>query len=179
MIKFIATARARDVAGGGNALAFYAGPILAWDIAFALAFAAFVVAADVLIAELLARWPWAAYIFLICACMGLLYGAVDVAEDLTLRKIFRHAKSLEEKRRTGYVPQAASAEEVAEKQAALEGAQLADAAQTDAANALTRLKMATLGLSAIGGPVFLWIFSPIASIVNTAIYGREKEKQTA
>ena len=168
MIAFIAAAR-DAVVNGRNGLAFYAGPILSWDIGFALAFAAFVVAADMTMAEWLAACPWAARACLILACMGLLYGAADVAEDVMLRKIFRNAESIEARRQAGAIPHAATAEQVAEKTVALREAELADAAQTDAANALTRLKMVTLFLSVIGIAVFYVILKPAAWVMKNWI----------
>jgi hypothetical protein len=168
LIAYIEDARSAEVAAGRTALDYYARTILAWDMWFAVAFAIFIVAANLLAADALARWPWAARIFLIFACMGALYGIADLAEDFMLRKIFRHAKEIEAKQKAHRVTRAKT-EEAAARQAALTDAALADAAQTDAANALTRLKIVTLTASVAGGLVFLLIFVTIDGIIKKAV----------
>lgn len=68
--------------------------------------------------------------------MGVLYGVADVAEDLKLRGIFRHAKKMAAARENGTALQRDTL--------------LADAAQVDASNTLTRVKMLTIFLSGTG-----------------------------
>jgi hypothetical protein len=167
LIAFIEDARSQDIANGRSALDFYAETILAWDIWFAVAFAVFIALAGLLAADWLAAWPWAARACLVLACMGILYGMADVAEDLTLRKIFRHAEELAAMRRmrSSMTP---STEASDAKYAALDDAALADAAQTDAANALTRLKMVTITASLIGVFVFELIFMSFDQIMKNA-----------
>lgn len=167
LIAFIEDARSQEIADGRSALDIYAGPILAWDIWFAVAFAIFIASAGLLAADWLVAWPWTARACLILACMGVLYGVADVAEDLTLRKIFRHAEELDAKRRE-HRPRQAATEEAAAKEAALMDAVTADAAQTDAANALTRLKMVTITASLIGMLVFELIFLSFDQIMKNA-----------
>jgi hypothetical protein len=168
MIEYIEAARSTEITAGRTALDYYRRTILPWDMLFAVAFAIFIVAADLLAADAVARWPWAARTLLIFACMGALYGVADVAEDFMLRKIFRHAAEIEAKQKAHRVMHP-DTEEAAAKQAALTDAAPADAAQTDAANALTRLKMVTLTASAVGGLVFLLIFVPVDWIIEKAV----------
>lgn len=110
LIAFIEDARAEEIAPSRTALDYYARSILGWDIWFAVAFAAFIVAANVLAADLLAAWPWASRACLIFACMGALYGIADVAEDLTLRKIFRQAEVIAARQKLLQVEEAAGAD---------------------------------------------------------------------
>jgi hypothetical protein len=168
MIAFVEPALRQPMPGtGGTALAFYAGPILSWDICFALTFAALIATFGVFATDWLAFSPWLARAAAICACMSLVYGVADVAEDLTLRKIFRHAETLEikkkaRKRFTEVHPAAdvpSDAAQRALKEAALQNAAPADAAQTDAANVLTRLKMVTLGATLVGAIIFLFFMA--------------------
>ena len=78
LIAFIEDARSQEIADGRSALDIYAGPILAWDIWFAVAFAIFIASAGLLAADWLVAWPWTARACLILACMGVLYGVADV-----------------------------------------------------------------------------------------------------
>jgi hypothetical protein len=158
LIAFIEKARSQRI-GGQHALDYYAHTILPWDMWFAVAFALFIASADLLVAEWLASWPWAARAFLIFACMGLLYGVADLAEDFMLRKIFRHAEELEALKKSPRT--AAPGPTDAAKEAARADSLPADAAQSDAANALTRLKMVTITVSVVGGVVFLVIFGAL------------------
>jgi hypothetical protein len=128
-------------------LAYYAGPILRPDILFAIAFAACIVATALLGAQL---YPWTARPALFAAAMGVVYGSADIAEDLKLQRILRRASQVLSRGRR---------EDVA----------LADAAEVDATNALTRLKIASIVLSGIGLCIFVFLRaldSAIAGIVR-------------
>jgi uncharacterized membrane protein YbhN (UPF0104 family) len=159
LIKFIENARAEEIAPGRTVLDYYARTILAWDMWFAVAFAAFIVTADLLAAHALGSRPWAARAFLIFACMGALYGVADLAEDFMLRKIFRQAEEIKVQQK-GRLATAVETDDAAAP---------ADAAQTDAANALTRLKMVTITASVIGVAVFFFIFGPIDWIISKVV----------
>jgi hypothetical protein len=118
---------------------FYAGPVLHPDIMFAIAFAACIVATALLVAQL---WPlpWLTRAAFLSAAMGVVYGSADIAEDLKLQRILRQARRI------------LSAEE---RHDSNEAVALADAAEVDAANALTRLKVTCIVLSVIGICIFL------------------------
>jgi hypothetical protein len=164
LIEFIEHARSQQI-GGRRALDYYARTILTWDMCFAAAFALFIAAADLLAADRLASSPWAARAFLIFACIGVLYGVADLAEDFMLRKIFRHAEELEAMRRSSRGA-AEAGKDGAAKEVARQDSRPADAAQSDAANALTRLKLVTIAASVIGGLVFVLIFLPLGWIMT-------------
>ena len=149
LIKFIADARSQTIEGE-NALDYYDRTILAWDMWFAAAFAVFIAAANLLAADRFAAHPFGARTFLILAFVGALYGVADLAEDVMLRKIFRNAGKLAAMK-TSPRTAAPAAEDATGNEAARRESLAADAAQSDAANALTRLKVATLGVSVIGG----------------------------
>lgn len=166
LIAFIADARSQTI-DGRNALDYYGRTILAWDMWFAPAFAIFIASADLLLADWAAGSPWVARAFLIFACLGVLYGVADLAEDFMLRKIFRHADELETMK-TAPPAAAATADEAAAKKAARRDSLPADAAQSDAANALTRLKRVTIAASIVGGLVWLIIFRPVDRLLRKA-----------
>jgi hypothetical protein len=166
LIAFIADARSQRI-GGRRALDYYERTVLPWDMWFAAAFALFIASADLLAAGWLAPWPWAARACLIFACMGVLYGASDLAEDFMLRKIFRHAEELDAMRESPRTA-AATGSEAAAKEVARRDSLPADAAQSDAANALTRLKFVTITASVIGGLVFVGLFLPLDRIMRRA-----------
>ena len=86
LVSFNATIPDRVVA-----LQYYSGPILALDIWFSAAFASFILCSALTLATYWIGEPWLFRIFIVCACMGVVYGAADIAEDLTLRSIFDHA----------------------------------------------------------------------------------------
>lgn len=137
MIAFIEAARSqhffdRPARNSTSALKYYSNLILRLDMWFAIAFAAFIVCASLLGAYWFAAWPWLARAWILVACLGALYGVADVAEDALLRRIFNHA------------------EKIAALNGPSEDMALADAAQVDAANALTRVKFLTIFVSVIG-----------------------------
>lgn len=117
----------------GDWLGFYAGAILNRDIGFAAAFAAFIVAAAFAAATWMGGYAWPMRTAIIVACMGIVYGAADIAEDLMLKRILDAAQRTLVARRAGKA--------VGEP---------ADAAEVDAANVLTRLKLLSLLLSGVG-----------------------------
>jgi hypothetical protein len=122
-------------------LAYYRRRILVLDIIFAVIFAAFIALGSGLIAAHPARALWIPRAASTTAALGLLYGLSDVLEDITLKRMLRHAEREFELR---------SRDPSREEDVAV-----ADAAQTDAANMLTRLKVITLTASVIGLAAFL------------------------
>ena len=165
----IAGAENRVGAGLGHpALEYYEGPILTLDMWFAVSFAVFIVCCASFIAEI-ASFVWVQRLFTIGACLGAVYGATDVAEDVKLRSILRHARTA-----TNLLTTDASEPPVP---AAPGQADLVDAAEVDAANVLTRIKLVTtmasiVGLIAFG---FLWI----ASDIVVGISGRSARRTRA
>jgi len=78
-----------EVASERHVLDFYAKPTLVWrDSAFAVALALFTALVAIGIAPLLPFQPYASGVMLGLACMGLIYGVADVAEDQKLVMIF-------------------------------------------------------------------------------------------
>jgi len=121
------------------ALIYYAETILSIDIKFAVVFALFIVSADIVLANWFAEWPWIVRGCAISACLGGVYGFADVGEDVKLRSIFRHAA------------RAARLQSSDNLSDSLRDEELADASEVDAANALTRIKIASVvGLVAFG-----------------------------
>ena len=129
-------------------LDFYAGPILRWDLAFAVCFATFIALASVLISGASGAPLWLSRVTFLTAAMGIVYGVADIAEDLKLRSILRNAVQVHSKRQNDH-------DELK--------TDLADAAEVDATNTLTRIKIATIGLSVVGLVAFL-IFMGLAEI---------------
>jgi hypothetical protein len=119
-----------------TALHYYAQSILPLDIAFAAAFSLFIVFTAVLLMDQVAAHAWAARVCAISACFGVVYGVADVGEDIKLRSIFAHAIRVRASETTS--------------ESRLAGTALADAAEVDAANALTVVKMAAIIASGIG-----------------------------
>jgi hypothetical protein len=138
MVRFLETLcrRAPDTRASSFWLEFYAGPILKMDIAFAVSFAAFIVFASLLTAFYFGAIPWLLRASFVTSGMGIVYGFADVAEDLKLQSILRNAATV-------------YARKIRDVPDELETS-LADAAEVDAANALTRIKTATLSLSLVG-----------------------------
>jgi len=133
-------------------LEFYAGPILGLDIAFAVSFAAFIVFASLLLALLFGTSPWLLRASFVTAAMGIVYGFANVAEDLKLQSILRNAAKVWAKK--GSATDSAEEPELS----------LADAAEVDAANALTRIKIVTIALSLVG-LVALAVLQVVAALV--------------
>jgi hypothetical protein len=123
--KFKAAASSRTTIFGDTGLAHYVRPTLIWkDIGFAIAMAAFTTSAAIGLAGLLPWQPWAGYMMLFAAFMGIFYGIADVAEDLKLVAIFENPEPV-------------------------------DPGDATTARTLTRLKIATLTVSGVGGLAFL------------------------
>jgi hypothetical protein len=161
VVKFIEASQTQRIPGatrirsGGeqgdvSALNYYRRSILGLDIWFAITFALFIICAALLAAELFADWPWLARAWTIIACMGILYGVADVAEDIKLRHILDHAERLARLKKVEHETISRDTVE-------------ADAAQVDAANALTRVKLVTVSLSLIGLVAFV-IFRVVESM---------------
>jgi hypothetical protein len=144
MRAFIDAISSREVPGlpGMTWLAAYEGPILRRDIAFAVALACFIVLAWSIV---IVAWPadrldgWPARLAWVFAALGGAYGIADVAEDMKLRRIFRQART----------------------------APALDDADVTAANALTRIKLATIGASVIGAITFV-----VLLLIDRLAFGR-------
>ena len=97
-------------------------------------------------------WPCVARAAMLGACLGVVYGVADVAEDMKLRSILIHAEQI-----TGSPePSGRHVSEPRDYRSSL--MQPADAAQVDAANALTRIKLVMLCASGIGLVAFGVLF---------------------
>ena len=133
----------RACRAGSPALHYYVRAILrGLDLWFAVGLGAFVILADVAIADALnTAYPLWARAAWIGACMGLVYLAADVAEDLKLASILDRA--------------AAGGDDAV---AAV------DAGEAAAANMLTRVKLVSITLSGVGIAVFL-VLATLAAIV--------------
>lgn len=167
-VPIAAAAKSASIPLGGTALEYYEGPILILDMWFAVSFAAFIVCAASVAAEI-ASHAWVHRLFTIGACLGAVYGAADVAEDVKLRSILRHARTATSLLTTDVSEPSAPA--------APGQADLVDAAEVDAANALTRIKMVTIVASIVG--FFAFCFLLIASDIVVWISGRSARRTRA
>lgn len=142
-------------------LHYYSGPILVIDIVFAISFAAFIVCGSLLIALALGPSPWLLRFSFVTAAMGVAYGFADVAEDLKLQSILRNAASVYAGRQTA-----------AGDDPNYQETDIADAAEVDSANVLTRIKIATIALSLVGLVSFIVLQGlaalAVASVGNTS-----------
>ena len=127
-----------------TALEYYEQKILKPDIAFSVVFALFIVTAG-LTAALLTVTACVAFAGILVASLGLIYGIADIGEDVKLLGIFKHARAT-----IAHPPQATDPADTA--------ARFADAAEVDAANALTRVKISAVAASVIGGLVLFLLF---------------------
>lgn len=148
-------------------LTLYADRVLPWDTAFAITFALGTAALCEWAA--LSEWPslqqcaaafprLAAHVDRIAFVLGALalcYGGADVSENVLLREIMRRGRLRMRQWVAATADLAAAEKESARNKAKREGRDVVDAAQADAACLLTRLKMAYLFLSVIGGA--LWV----------------------
>lgn len=144
MVRFIETISSRSNAmtkPKKSWLGLYERSILGLDIAFAICFSAFIIATALTIAVWCGGIPWITRAAIVFNAMGIVYGFADVAEDLKLRGIFRHAQRILKIRAVGSNDSFETA--------------LADAAAVDAANALTRVKLLTIAASAVG--LLAWV----------------------
>ncbi len=129
----------------GSALHYYVQVILRrLDIPFAIGLGAFAILVDLALADTLSAdypvWGRAAFIG---ACMGLVYAAADIAEDLKLAAILGRAV------RPGN-----------------DAVGAIDAGEAAAANMLTRVKIVTLILSGAGVIVFLALAAVAAIVIR-------------
>jgi hypothetical protein len=158
-VPIAAAAKSASVPLGGTALEYYKGPILILDIWFAVTFAAFIVCGGTLAAEHFVWYAWVHHLFTVAACLGAVYGAADVAEDVKLRSILGHARTVTGLSGTDSTASAASGD-----------ADVVDAGEIDAANALTRIKMVTIVASIVG--FFAFCLLLVASHIVVRISGR-------
>jgi hypothetical protein len=122
---FVKRASSQATAFGDDALSRYVRPTLLWnDFAFAIALAMTIVLLSLGLAPLLPWQPASGHIGLALACLGLGYGAADMAEDCRLARLLRA-------RGVAIAPSAAAA-----------------------ANWMTRLKLVLISLSIIGLALF-------------------------
>ena len=143
--KFAKAAHAVRLPGGITVLDFYIGSAMSSDIVFAAALGLFVVLFEFDVATmLLPERPILSGAVMFFACMGAVYGAADIAEDLKLMSILKDWR----------VVNAGDAEA---------GIRI-DGGEAAAANALTRIKVVTISLSVLGVVVFL-IFSLAAAAI--------------
>lgn len=160
MIAFVAALEHGSSLPTQPGLRYYAGPILRLDIWFAAFFAAFIACTGFVAAGRLGQCPFLARAAVLAACLGLVYGVADIAEDVKLRSILLHAEQV-----AGAPKPPAGPKSKAEAAARLE---VADAAEVDAANALTRLKLIMLAASGIGlaGFALLWLADRLVGAVS-------------
>ena len=148
--KFAEAAEKAPVSGG-TALDLYFGPTLRWDIVFAISLALFVALSEFAVATLLLhhRHEFIGCAVLFFACMGLVYGAADVAEDLKLAYILKDWRREEVAAKTGSraSPHDDSGDSKHEE-VHIDGGEAA------AANALTRIKIVAICLSVLGAVVY-------------------------
>lgn len=157
MVRFLETLCRRSQGTGSDWLEYYAGPILKMDIAFAVSFAAFIVLASLLLALYLGASPWLFRASFVTSAMGIVYGFADVAEDLKLQSILRNAASV-------YAGKISDTSDEIQTS-------LADAAEVDAANGLTRIKMTSIALSLVGAVAFA-VLQGVAAVVVSIVSSR-------
>jgi hypothetical protein len=150
-LQKFAEAAEKATVSGGTALSLYIGPTLRWDIVFAISLALFAALSEFALATLLLqhRHEFMGCAFLFFACMGLVYGAADVAEDLKLAYILKDWRREEAAVKTH--PKASPHDDSGDskhEEVHIDGGEAA------AANALTRIKFATICLSALGVVVY-------------------------
>jgi hypothetical protein len=158
-LKDFAVAMNRAPAGDATALDLYVGVTLHWDIVFAAALGLFITlcAFDAATLPLFSNW-WAYWVFLFFACMGAVYGAADVAEDLKLASILKDWQC---------------AVEEAKLQPTADGHPAAvdiDGGEAAAANALTRIKLVAIFFSLLGVVVF-FILNGVAWLIHGSSRG--------
>jgi hypothetical protein len=135
-------ARVRDAP---SALHLYWRTVLRrFDLAFGIGLGTFIFLANFAMADaLLSTHPlWARAVW-IAACMGVLYGVADIAEDLKLASILERA-AVPGSERVGLI----------------------DPAEAAAANVLTRIKLVTIVLSGLGALVFAALSIAAAIVIR-------------
>ncbi len=145
-VERFAKAASRAALPQTTALALYVGPVLHWDIAFAVALGLFVAIVDLASAALVDE-PLLSGVLIFCGAMGVVYGAADVAEDLKLISIL-----------TDWHAQVRTRANTTIESARIDGGEAA------AANALTRIKMITITLSIVGIVIFM-VMKAVAAVV--------------
>lgn len=139
---------------GGTALGLYIGPTLRWDIVFAISLALFAALSEFALATLLLqhRHELMGCAVLFFACMGFVYGAADVAEDLKLAYILKdwRREEAEAKSRSKASPHDDRDDSGDSKHEEVH----IDGGEAAAANALTRIKFITICLSVLGVVVY-------------------------
>jgi len=150
-LQKFAEAAEKATVSGGTALDLYIGPTLSWDIVFAVSLALFVVLSEFAVATLLLhhRHELMGCAVLFFACMGLVYGAADVAEDLKLAYILKDWRREQAAAKTH--PKASPHDDSGDskhEEVHIDGGEAA------AANALTRIKIVAICLSVLGGVVY-------------------------
>ncbi|MBV8336692.1 MAG: hypothetical protein JO358_14890 [Alphaproteobacteria bacterium] len=106
------------------------------------------------------------HLFTIVACLGAVYGAADVAEDVKLRSILRRARTVTRLNDTDSSASPVSGD-----------ADVVDAGEIDAANALTRIKMVTVVASIVG--FFAFCLLSVASHIVGRTSGRPAQLTNA
>jgi hypothetical protein len=92
--RFVRAAFSRRTSFGDTALAHFIRPTLLYnDVIFALALGVFTALAALGLAGFI-PWPWAA-VMLVPACLGLVYAAVDFAEDLKLAQLLQSPERID------------------------------------------------------------------------------------
>ena len=86
---FIAKTRSRQIADGQNALELYISPTLLWiDVGFAVFCGAFAALFWLALLEILPDFRLVKSTLLFFVTMSVMYGVIDVAEDLWLARLF-------------------------------------------------------------------------------------------
>ena len=86
---FIAKARSRQTADGKNSLELYTHPTLLWiDVGFAVFCGAFAALFWLTFLEVLPDYRFVKSTLLFLIAMSVMYGVIDVAEDLWLARLF-------------------------------------------------------------------------------------------
>jgi hypothetical protein len=146
---FARAASSVHVSRYGTALKRYIKQTLRWDILFAIALGLFAALFDSGVATALLPYHlYTSCALLLLACMGIVYGAADVAEDFKLASILDDWCCIHDS------PGGDSAKEII------------DRGEAAAVNFLTRVKIVAIILSGVGVLVFLAL-SLIAKHANT------------
>lgn len=98
LVAFHALASAHPIEAGSREtiLDRYIRPVLLWnDVAFAFAMAAFIALLMFGLAPCV-PWRWASQLVLAGGCMGILYGVVDLLEDVRLARLLKNPTAITE-----------------------------------------------------------------------------------
>jgi hypothetical protein len=165
--------RALVSAAPAGVLRYYVRNVLrVADIGFAIGLAAATVticraiaASECLWPGTCTYWPWLTWLAEFCCTMGALYGIADIAEDLKLASILGHAGGIDAAKP---MQDAAVNQQNDLEPAVLKLARGIDPAEATAVNMLTRIKMATLGLSLVGAAIFFLGVRPLQALWEKA-----------